>query len=244
VPPEYLARTVWVRWDARLVRIFNLRFEQIALHVRQPPGRFSTDAQHLAKEKINSLERGAGYLLSKANAIGPQADQWARAMLTARGIEGTRVLQGLLSLARKHPRAALEKACATALSHGVFRLRTLRELLKRQEGHTPQQMLPFLDEHPLIRPLDDYAQIVTAAWERCAAARFLRHDWTKASAAEKQNSPGGCGRQGATEMLPPRSGYSSSGCSPAEPDSASPDASSVIRSSSPDHPSLEKPHDA
>lgn len=237
VPPEYLARTVWVRWDARLVRIFNRRFEQIALHVRQQPGRFSTDAQHLAKEKINSLERGAGYLLHKASAIGPQAQQWAQAMLSARGIEGTRVLQGLLSLARKHSHTSLEKACATALSHGVFRLRTLRQLLQQQEDHTPQQMLSFLDEHPLIRPLDDYAQIITAALERSAAPRFLRHDWTKASASEKQNGPGSHDHQGSTEMLPPRSGYPSSGCSPAEPDSVSPDPSSVIRPSSSDHTS-------
>src|SRR5215469_12032019 len=32
VPPEYLARTVWVRWDGRMVRIFNERFEQITVH--------------------------------------------------------------------------------------------------------------------------------------------------------------------------------------------------------------------
>ena len=47
VPPEYLGHTVWVRWDARLVRIFNQRFEQIALHVRHEQGRFSTDARAL-----------------------------------------------------------------------------------------------------------------------------------------------------------------------------------------------------
>ncbi len=34
-PPEYLGRTVWARWDERLVRVFNHRFEQIALHVRR-----------------------------------------------------------------------------------------------------------------------------------------------------------------------------------------------------------------
>ena len=48
VPPEYLGYTVWARWDARLVRIFNQRFEQIALHVRHEQGRFSTDAQTLS----------------------------------------------------------------------------------------------------------------------------------------------------------------------------------------------------
>src|SRR5271154_6366352 len=34
VPPEYLARRVWVRWDGRLVRIFNERMEPITTHVR------------------------------------------------------------------------------------------------------------------------------------------------------------------------------------------------------------------
>src|SRR4029079_1045410 len=90
VPPEYLGREVWVRWDARLVRIFNHRFEQVALHVRSEAGRFNTHGQHLAAEKISALERGAEYLLNKVRQIGPRCLDWAQAMLTARGIEGTR----------------------------------------------------------------------------------------------------------------------------------------------------------
>jgi len=39
VPPEYLGHTVWARWDARLVRIFNQQFEQIAIHVRNEKSR-------------------------------------------------------------------------------------------------------------------------------------------------------------------------------------------------------------
>ena len=39
VPPEYLARPVWVRWDARLVRIFDERMKSIAVHVKHEPGR-------------------------------------------------------------------------------------------------------------------------------------------------------------------------------------------------------------
>jgi hypothetical protein len=35
VPPEYVGRRVWVWWDLRLVRIFNTRMEQIALHAGQ-----------------------------------------------------------------------------------------------------------------------------------------------------------------------------------------------------------------
>lgn len=228
VPPEYLRRSVWARWDARLVRIFNQRFEQIAVHVRHEPGRFSTHAQHLAPEKINGLERGAGYLLTKVRGIGPHSHQWAEAMLHARGIEGTRVLQGLLSLTRRHPSPALEKACEIALSHGAFQLRTLRQLIGRQAQ--PQTMLPFLDEHPIIRPLADYAGVVAAALARKAdsESRFLRHPSGVRGASEKE-SPNSVGRQGSsTSSTRPRSGYPSSGCSPAGPDSVSPDTSSVV----------------
>ena len=165
-PPEYLGREVWARWDARLVRVFNCRWEQIAVHVRQEPGRFSTHGQHLAKEKINGLERGASYLLGKVSVIGSQTQQWAEAMLTVRGIEGTRVLQGLLALTKKHSSETLEKACEIALSHGCFRVRTIRQLLQRETAK--QEPLPFLDEHPLIRPLNDYAQIVARAIHRQA----------------------------------------------------------------------------
>jgi transposase len=161
VPPEYLAREVWARWDARLVRVFNHRFEQIAVHLRREPGKFSTLGEHLVPEKINGIERGAAWLLSKAALIGDQAHQWAAAMLKTRGIEGLRVLQGLLALGKRHSYEALDQACAIALSYQAFRLKTLRQLLKHRGA--AQQPLPFLDEHPLIRPLSDYSGWIKAA---------------------------------------------------------------------------------
>lgn len=234
VPPEYLSREVWARWDARLVRIFNCRWEQIAIHVRHEQGRFSTQGQHLPKEKINGLERGASYLLGKVSAIGSQTQQWAEAMLTARGIEGTRVLQGLLSLAKKQSSQTLEKACAIAISHGCYRLRTIRQLLQRQGDI--QEPLPFLDEHPLIRPLNDYAAIVTRAIHRQAADRpsvgegFERHDRTKTKSLTTMSQPSSS--QNSADLFPPGSGYPLPGCTSAEPDSVSPDDSTVIPPSS------------
>jgi hypothetical protein len=241
-PPEYLGRTVWARWDAHLVRLFNQRFEQIDVHVRQQPGRFSTHARHLAPEKISGIERGAGYLLGKVRDIGPHTHQWAEAMLHARGIEGTRVLQGVLSLTRRHPSQALENACKTALSYGAFHLRTLRQLITH---HADQQTtLPFLAEHPIIRPLADYAGVVAAALVRKSdsSARFERNDWTKVfPVITPQNGPGGDLPQGLTETLPSRPGYPLPGCSPAEPGSVSPDTSSVIDPSLSHHLKEENP---
>lgn len=231
VPPEYLGRSVWARWDSRLVRVFNHRFEQIALHVRHTAGRFSTLGEHLAPEKISGLERGAKFLLGKVSGVGPQVGQWAEKMLQARGIEGTRVLQGLAALVRKHPRESLEKACEIALSHGAFRLRTIRQLLKRQPA-VQQPLLPFLEEHPLIRPLQAYSDVVAAALARQAQARsgaaapqgFLRNGWANECVTGKEHGPGGADRQGPRDIHPPRSDYPSSGCSSAEPDSVSPDS--------------------
>lgn len=157
VPPEYVGRRVWVRWDVRLVRIFNTRMEQIALHVRREPGRFSTAPEHIASEKISTVERGAGWLLKRASLIGPQTLRWAEAMLQARGIQGLRVLQGLLSMAGKHKAEAIEKACELALTHSAFRLRQLRALMERPHR---QQRLAFVDKHPLIRPMAHYGRII------------------------------------------------------------------------------------
>lgn len=163
-PPEYLARRVWVRWDGRLVRLFNDRFAQIAIHVKQPPGRFSTQDEHIVAEKISGVERGAAWLLSQVRRLGPHSLHWAEAMIRARGVEGVRVLQGLLNLAHRHASDAIEQACDVALSHGAYRLRTLRALIERQAPR--QEQLPFLDEHPLIRELSAYGQFVHDAFQK------------------------------------------------------------------------------
>ncbi|NJN70833.1 MAG: IS21 family transposase [Nitrospira sp.] len=57
VPPEHLRRTLWVRWDSRLVRVLNDRMEVICTHVIQPMGKFSTLPEHIASEKISPVER-------------------------------------------------------------------------------------------------------------------------------------------------------------------------------------------
>jgi len=227
VPPEYLGRAVWARWDARLVRVFNHRFEQIAIHARREPGRFSTQGEHLHPRKISGLERGAGYLLNKLSSIGPRTHEWASAMLAVRGVEGTRVLQGLLGLAKKHSPDSLEKACLAALSHGAFRLRTIRKLLGRNTAQ--QEPLPFLEEHPIIRPLDDYAAVVARAIQRQAdrsslSEGFERHG-SGVRAASQQTSPTGANPQGCqTLSTRPRSEYPLLGCPSAEPGSVSPDS--------------------
>lgn len=162
VPPEYLGREVWIRWDSRLVRIFNGQFEQIAVHPRVAPGRFNTNRCHLADQKISAVERGAEYMLRKTLVIGNEAGLWAKAMLDNRGIEGVRVLQGFIHLAKKYPARAINLASKTALQAGMFRLRPLRELIKR---NSDQEQLEFADSHPIIRPLAEYQELITVSFK-------------------------------------------------------------------------------
>lgn len=230
-PPEYLGREVWTRWDARTVRIFNHRWEQLAMHVRSEPGRFNTRGEHLVKEKISGIEKGANYLLHKVRLIGAQAHQWAQAMLTTRGIEGVRVLQGLLSLSKRHSSETLEKACQSALSHGCFRLRTIRALLKRSDV-PDQTTLPFLDEHPIIRPLSDYAAVIQQAIHRQDSRSSLseglgRHGGTMIPSSSPQKSSADLSRQ-SFAVSPPRCVGPLPSCSSAEPGSVPPHDSSVV----------------
>ena len=229
VPPEYLGREVWARWNGRSVRVFNDRMQQIAIHAKHDHGRYSTDAIHLDPTKINGLERGIAHLLGKTRSIGVHAHDWAEAVVAARGIEGHRVVQGLLSLTKKHTCAELERACDTALANQCYRLRSLRQLIARQTDR--QQPLEFLAEHPIIRPLEDYAAVVARAIHRrqsrpSMGEGFGSHD----TGIHKDRRPAGVNPRGDGCLW---SGYRSSGCSSAEPDSCSPDNPSVTPDSSP-----------
>jgi len=157
VPPEYVGRQVWARWESRLVRVFNQRREVIAVHALSEPGKFVTDPNHLHSTHRRVIQRSLDHLLDRARLIGPQSGSWAEAMAKQRGPIAARVLYGLLSLAEKHPAKALEEAAQKALHHGAWRLRDLRALL---EAAAPSPQLDFLETHPLIRNLDTYRDCV------------------------------------------------------------------------------------
>jgi transposase len=163
-PPEYLGQNLWARWDGRTVRLLNKKMEQVAVHVQQEPGRFATDNQHILPEKISKIENGAAWLLERIERFGPGASEWSKACLQSRGIEAVRVLMGLLSLGNKHPWSSVDEACRTAHGHGSYRLRCVRKLIEhKSDGQQTQTMMPFITEHPIIRPLDEYGQWIRDA---------------------------------------------------------------------------------
>lgn len=158
VPPEYLGHVLWVRWDLRLVRIFDGTMQLVCTHAAKPEGAFSTHPEHIAAEKINSVERGLEWLLDRTELIGPHAHAWALGCVAHRGVQAARVLRGLLSLTSAHRSRQIESACDTAHANGCYRLKSIRRLIERLEAK--QQHFEFLEEHPLIRHLSAYGEAV------------------------------------------------------------------------------------
>ena len=163
VPPEYVGRRLWVRWDGHLVRIFTRRMEQVAVHVQQEPGKFSTHNEHIHARKFSNVERGAEWLLHRTGLIGQQAERWGKAMLANRGVAGLRVLIGLHSLTRQYACDEIDRACEVALSYGAYRLRPIRQLLKRGDSGSRQGQFELLAEHEIIRDMESYGDVVRRA---------------------------------------------------------------------------------
>lgn len=174
IPPEFVAQAVWVRWDSHCVRVFDKSFNQIAIHAKVEPGRFSTQKFHLASEKISGVEKGAVYLLKRASRLGPESSQWTQQMIRNRGIQGIRVLQGFLTLAAKYPSEEIEKASRIAHSRESYRLKTLRHLLKNPERD--EEQTSFIESHPLIRDMDEYEEFVQSSFKNPSSIKERPHE--------------------------------------------------------------------
>jgi len=157
VPPEYIGQVVWVRWDSREVRVFNQRWEQIKLHTHLPPGRF--DEVLGLGGGHGPLERQLDYWLKRAQELGAPCAQWSQGVLQRKGPLGLRSIMGLIGLTEDHSFKTVNDACASALSHGAWRLRDVRALLEQRQREV-QTHLSFAQSHPLIRNLAEYGLFI------------------------------------------------------------------------------------
>jgi len=153
VPPEYIGQQVWVRWDARVVRVFNQRFEPISVLAHQRPGEFTAPLGARGRP-AGGIEKDKVYWLKRCARLGDHCGLWALEVIAQRGGPGIRVLQGLAQMSEKHSGRVLDQSCERALSHGAYRLRDLRRLI---EAPTAQPQLAFMQNHPLIRDMREYS---------------------------------------------------------------------------------------
>lgn len=153
VPHVLVGERVRVHWDDRLVKAYS-GGRCIAVHTRVSDGHFATQSDHRPAHKPARQEAYESDLLARAEHIGPRALGWARAATQVRGVRAYRLLQGMVSLARKHPREQVDWACGVALERQMFRYQPLRRLVEEASSGKPSPQL--LQQHPLIRDLSEY----------------------------------------------------------------------------------------
>jgi transposase len=151
VPEQYIGRHLWVRWDARTVRILDSKLESVRVHARLPPGKFT---QVLGADgRRGSFEESCGYYRSRCSRMGPNAAAWADGVVANRGEMAVRIMQGLLSLNGKYSKRQVDAACAKAALHGHYRLGELKGWLSSPQR---QESFSFIERHEIIRSPGSY----------------------------------------------------------------------------------------
>jgi hypothetical protein len=152
VPAHLLGRPVRVRWDRRLVRVYDGEV-QVAVHTRVAAGQYAARPGGPSPETSSQkawLER----LLGRCEQVGAELRGWAEAAHAERGVRAMRLIQGALQLTRKHPKEQVLRAARLALQHQQFRLKALSRLIE----HAPRVAeRSLLNDHPLIRPMTQYS---------------------------------------------------------------------------------------
>jgi hypothetical protein len=155
VPPEYIGRQLWVRWESRCVRIFNDRHEQVQVHPRLEAGKFSRILGTMGLRA--PVLRSCHWWVERAGLLGAHCATWAQSAIEARGPAALRSIMGLCNLSKKHTSAAIDAACGKALVAGARRFKDVQRLLGTPSD---QSTFAFAESHPLIRDLSDYAEFI------------------------------------------------------------------------------------
>jgi transposase len=185
--PAPIGSRVLVRIFERHIEIRDLKTQALLrTHVRaERPGTVVLPAS----ERVFNPSRETRHILGQAKSIGPDAERLCQMLFTIEGRVGQRKLWGIVGLAKHYPRRLVNSACANAIADGIHSYRHVKALTEKLvaqalaaiDADTPQQeQLPLIQEHPLIRPADVYADLfarcTTLPTPHVSNDRSLNHD--------------------------------------------------------------------
>lgn len=154
-PPEFIGKVVPVRIFESTIEILNPKtFEVVRRHQKRlRKGQVSIEPH----ERIFNPCRDTFRLFQQADRIGEATGKLARIIFADEGRPGQKRVQALVSLARKHPVAEIERASALVLSRGGRRGFFVKRALEAGEKQIPIEPIPVLAQsHELIREVGDY----------------------------------------------------------------------------------------
>jgi hypothetical protein len=144
VPGALIGRTVDVRADSQLVRVWH-RGVLVKVHPRTRPGGRVTDPADLPDGTAAYALRDIGYLQRQADDAGPAIGAYAAALL-AHPLPWTKMRQvyALLGLVRTWGPGRVDAACARALDAEAVSVPLVGRILARgTENASHQDALPF-----------------------------------------------------------------------------------------------------
>jgi transposase len=153
-PPGMIGHSVQVQWDNERVRILEAKtWKLLREHAKKKQrGYYQThDEDRPAKTPATT-----NAVLMRTARAGKHIGAVAQKIHGAYGQTGVKKMLGLLSLAKKHGAAVVDRACQEAIELGVPDYRFVRRFLERNLG--PQLTLRQVD--PIIRELTHYRDLI------------------------------------------------------------------------------------
>ncbi len=163
--PAAIGTRVLVRIFARHLEIRDLKTQALLrTHARaERPGTVVLPQE----ERVFNPSRETRRILGQAQAIGPDAERLCQMLFALEGRVGQRKLWGIVSLATHYPRRLVDAACARAIADGLHSYRHVKALTEKLvadalaalDAAPPPQQAELIQQHPLIRSADDYAEL-------------------------------------------------------------------------------------
>jgi len=134
VPTRHVGKSVWVRGDAKLVRIY-VGGECVKTHERMQEGGRSTDYKDYPAERAPYALRDPEAVIREARRVGEHVGRFAERLLAGPfPWSKLRQAQKLLRLANRYGRARLDAACRRAVYFELFNTKRLQQILESDLG--------------------------------------------------------------------------------------------------------------
>jgi transposase len=156
VPHQLVGEKLQVHAKDKLVEIF-FQSKRVTSHVRQYRHGMTTEPAHMPARHEKHHQWSAGRLMNWAKDIGDDVLIWTKAILAQKQHEqqAYRVCLGLLNLSRQYESQRLNKACAIANQHQLYRLKQIKSILQSNQdqllNEADEQLSLLPQEHENIR---------------------------------------------------------------------------------------------
>jgi transposase len=135
VPYRFIGQTVRVKIGTRMMEVFNEDHDSIAVHTRlMGRGEFSTNESHYPEGKMIANRLDILSLKKEASFTGENLSLVVNELLSSpQPLRYLRRIQGLVRLKKNYSIAAIEYACAQALTFKRFHYQFIESLAKRHK---------------------------------------------------------------------------------------------------------------